>query len=356
MVKFLKNFDEPYRQAACFIIGVTCGIIGALPLFGFSEPFKGMEGIKNFIILLLAVALLIVATWFIIFYYRAINNNNSIKKARKLLTNKKYEDVLTLIEANDLSRSLWIEGKLDDRITLGKIAERAAMNLKRDVVLASIYIDDLGWTYVSRKEYDEAIRCIEKGKEIADNEMNYYLVAKAHRHLAGIAIETRKYDVAEARLKDAESAASGLFDETKKNEMLSGIFYGKALNLLKECRTRNSNDMLIKAMKYAEKSDELIKNGDKTRMVKNYALKGNIYEAKNDRSKAKNEYTDGLDMSKRLGRVDEIIKNHLGLARIAKLENDTKTCKKHEKSAKKLLNKTPPPYLIDEKEMELIRI
>ncbi|GHV23063.1 hypothetical protein AGMMS49959_15090 [Planctomycetales bacterium] len=325
----------------------------ALPLYGYPAPFSDM---KNIIILVLVDALIILISFIIIYFIKKDKDDidSTIKKAKKILSEGRNEDILTLRKKENWSRSLWLEGKPYARLELGEIAKRAAINIPDRKNLAEIYIDDLGWTSVSLEKYSNAKDFLQQGlkcaEQIQDNDDKYYWSAKAKRHVAGIEVECRNYNEAEKLMEMATSYCNRIVNEQKKNEMLAGIYYGQSIIFLKASNDKKEN--LEIALDYAEKSEMLRKGGDKTRLVKIHSLKGNIYEAKNDKVNAEEQYRKGLEES-RDRRIDEIIKNYLGLARIIENNDEKRQCIK---SAKKLLDKTPVPYLIDEKEMKLIQI
>ena len=309
-----------------------------------------------FIILVLSVLLLVIITWGIIFFFKEDKNDikATIKKAKKMLEEERYEDILILRKKEKWSRSLWVEGKPYARLELGGIAKTAAINLQDYKNLTEIYIDDLGWTFVSVGKYGEAKTNLQRGLECAekiqDNDDKYYWLAKAKRHLAGIEVENEEYSKSDALMNESISFANNIKDEQRKNEMLAGIYYGQSIRFLKA--GPKDRDNIGKSLKYAKDSEALRKVGEETRSVKIYSLKGNIYEAKGDKPKAEEQYRIGLKQSKELKRTDEFIKNSLGLARIL---NNEKEKKQLLKKAKELLSETPVPYIIDEQEMRLIK-
>jgi|GEM_PF-5250272 len=354
LIEKIKQIDVAYPRIAYVVVSIAWTIVGALPYFGYPTPFQDL---KVVIILVLLIVLFIIISWFVLYLIKERKDNidTTILEARKMLINCKYTEILTLRKTGDWSRSLWVEGRPYARYELGNIAKNAAINLQDDLTLASIYIDDLGWTLVSLKKYDEAKNYINAGLNLAKKTDDNYLVAKAKRHLAGIALEARDYSSARQLICDAEEFAKKIQNEVKRNEMLAGIYYALSMHFLKESKENKADHPLEKAEDYANKSENLRRNGDRTYAVKTYALKGVISEAKNDYVKAEEEYSRGLKLAKALGRNDETIRNLLGLARIAKKNGDIGAYKAHRKSAEKLLKKTPITFIIDENEMELIR-
>lgn len=249
-----------------------------------------------------------------------------------------------------LSRYLWVEGLLNARVALGEAAEAAASELNDQEGQLSALVDDLGWTLVAKKEYQKATEKIEFGKHLAQRWSRPYWIAKAHRHLAGIAVILRKFEDADSHLRDAENALAGMSEnDTEKQAMLAGVEYARAINDL----MRGQYDA---ALQHIEKSDELrLEGGDPTRIVRSFALRGKILLAKNDLisiGEAKNQFRQGLARATDLGRRDEIIRNHNGLARIAVLEKDEETAKYHRKRSQELSRDTPVPYEIEDEQEE----
>jgi len=324
-------------------LSITWGIVKALPLFGYPAPFEDMQ---NIMIFALSVLLCTTISCFVV--YVIVNNDDGIvdiiEKLNKMLEEGRYKDILILRKKWDWSRSLWIEGKPYARLEIGEIAKKAAINLQDNKNLASIYIDDLGWTSVTIERYEDAKKFLVQGLRYAemihDNDDKYYWIAKAKRHLAGIELENMEYNNVDDLLNEAVSFANKISDEQRKNEMFAGIYHAQSVRFLKD--SSNNKENIDTALAYAKKSELLGQKGESTRFIKIYSLKGNIYEAMNDKISAEEQYRTGLQKSEELKRVDEIIKNHLGLASV--LESETEKLQ-HKKIARKLLKRTPVPYL-----------
>ena len=353
---WLEKIDKTYPKAIYLVAGGVWFVVGALPYFGYSEPFKGEVGVQNFIILILSMMLLAITTCIVIYFVKKDRNDidATIKKANKMLAEGRNKDILVLRKKENWSRSLWVEGKPYARLELGEIAKKAAINELDPKNLAEIYIDDLGWTYVSVERYKDAKETLEHGLQCAgkiqNNDDKNYWCAKAKRHLAGIEIEKAEYNEAEVLMNEAIQFANNIMEQQRKNEMLAGIYYGQSLRFLKDNKNKQNIET---ALSYAEQSENLRVNGELSRFVKIYSLKGNIYEAKNDMINAEEQYRNGLRISKDLKRTDEIIRNLLGLARVVESEKEKQ---QHIKNANNLLKKTPVPFRIDEREMKLIKL
>ena len=259
--------------------------------------------------------------------------NNLKDEIKKFLEKGLYNDVIHY--GSSISRVLWLNGEYSARIKIGEMVDEAATALNKLDIKASTLIDDIGWTLVPLKKYDEAAKNIKKGIEIAQSIPDYYLLAKGKRHLSGIEIEKNNHNSAIHYLKESENYANSVGDSKKKTEMLGGIQYGMA-----EAYYLKGN--YKKAKEYCEKVKELfVQIDDKSRLAKYYAQMGKILEAELNEDNARDYYLQGVEFSKNCQRVDELIRNRLGLARIYANKNDKKRAQINLKDAKKLLQRTP---------------
>jgi len=174
ILEFWSKMDKTYPKAVYWIAGGIWFIVGTLPYFGYPEPFKGEMGIKNFIILILSVLLLAIISCILIYFVKKDKNDidATIKKANKMLAEGRNKDILVLRKKENWSRSLWVEGKPYARLELGEISKKAAINEQDHKSLAEIYIDDLGWTYVSVERYKDAKETLEHGLKCAEKIQN----------------------------------------------------------------------------------------------------------------------------------------------------------------------------------------
>lgn len=345
MKEFLDRNNIIKVGAYIFAVTLTTfGLVQVLDYFKVDHPFKNGYTFTFFLLTILSLAGFI--------YYFSENRSKQTtvisalhKELEELLKNGQYQTILRRRE--NFSRSLWVEGKPNERIRLGKIAEEAAARLKDKKTQMGILIDDLGWTSVTMGKYKEAISYINHGMQLAEELKDYYWISKGYRHLAGIEMEARKYDNAKTEMEKALKSAKKIPDNNLKNEMLAGIYYGMSLMSL-------SNDELKKAKDYVDKSEELrLIVGDVSRIVKIYSLKGKIAEIQGNVRRAKDYYLEGLEEAKKNGRTDELIRNQLGLARIYELEGNKEFANQYLDKSQKLLLETPIPYKIDEREIKL---
>jgi tetratricopeptide (TPR) repeat protein len=238
------------------------------------------------------------------------------------------------------SRYLWLEGRHSERITLGMAADTAAAVIGDKRAQIAALVDDLGWTLVAERQYVMATRHLEHGLKLATEAKEHYWIAKGYRHLAGIAILQSDLTKAEELLAKSTAAAADIQDVKQRAEMLAGIQYAVATAALVKGDTAGAEAA-------ARLSAEDRKTaGDPTRLVRMYALFAKIALAKDDYSEAKDLFRKGLATAEAIGRRDEQIRNHLGLSRVYKHDNDFEQAKYHKDKAELLLRDTPVPYEI----------
>lgn len=246
----------------------------------------------------------------------------------------KSGDYSTLIRFGvALSRPLWLQGEYKARIAIGQIVEDAAARIDNKKAQATALIDDLGWTYVALKQFEEAEKNIQHGKGIASEISNHYLVARALRHLAGMAIERNALDNAIDFCNQAIKEAEKIPDVEDKEEMIAGIEYAFSVIFWMK------NDLIIAKNYCLSARAKFEKLEDNERLAKTFSLLGKIGEKDGDLENAKDIYRRGLQFAEQMNIRDEIIRNHLGLARILLRQGQKAT--EHLNIAKNLSQSTP---------------
>jgi hypothetical protein len=259
----------------------------------------------------------------------------------------RHRSMLRLRDA--LSRYLWVEGQLRERLELGIAAEAAAAELRDKKSQIACLVDDMGWTLVALNQYDRAKRHLEHGLDIASELSESYWVSKAYRHLAGISLSQRNFDASLQNLAKAEERAAGITPNSEKIDMLAGIEYARTLTYLYSGDTTSARE-------YEAKTRELRKqSGDASRLVRLHALGGKIAVAEGRLDVAKDCFRTGLAEAEALGRRDEMIRNHRGLAMIYQWEANKKLERKHRASADRLSKDTPVPYELPDLELGALR-
>jgi tetratricopeptide (TPR) repeat protein len=268
-----------------------------------------------------------------------------VTQFREMLTCEDYQTILRL--GVPLSRALWLEGQYHTRVEVGRVVEEAANRLHDYEAQAQALMDDIGWTSVALGQLDEAEKYIARGIDVAnDNELNY-LSAKGYRHLAGIEIQKKAPTEALSWLDMAHQAANAISSADKKREMLAGIEYGRAEALL-------HRDELNDALAASEGALNMFLEGDdNSRAVKVYAQIGKIRERKRQLLEARDSYREGLRLAEEVDRADEIIRNHLGLARVALGQGDKKQATHHLDIAKEMQKETPLVFELDSVEEQI---
>jgi tetratricopeptide (TPR) repeat protein len=239
------------------------------------------------------------------------------------------------------SRHLWLEGRLETRIQLGMYAEEAATKANDNARLIQVLIDDLGWTNAARGHYAAAKDSINRGINKA-NKLNFpFWEAKGLRHLAGISTLERDHVTSLATLYKSEEIAKSLPDKDQKGELLMGIEYAKATTLLRQGKPL---DALIAIGKFTALAHQ---SGDKSRLVRVNAIEGQAHLLGKNWADAKEAFTRGLKAAQEMGRVDEVIRNHRGLAKCCRHLKEKEREIFHNAKADELECETPVPFEVD---------
>jgi len=229
-----------------------------------------------------------------------------------------------------LSRPFWLDGQYEERIRLGEIMFEAGSAVGNKEIQMQALIDDLGWTYVALNNFDEAKKNINQGLKIAEEIKDFYMIAKANRHLGGVATKQSMFQIAEKNLLDADEAAKKITDEKSRTEMLAGIQYGLAEVYR---HTGNLREAEI-ASKSAQKAFKEM--NDSERLAKTYSLLGQIYLDKKLNMEALSTFSEGLEVSRLANRKDEIVRNLIGIAIVYISDAKTKNAKEKLEEAEKM--------------------
>lgn len=258
---------------------------------------------------------------------------------RKMLDLQDFQTILRI--GLPLSRALWLEGQYRTRVIIGRIVEEAASREGKRDAQAQALIDDIGWTSVALGQLAEAEKCIRRGIEIAETSKLRYLAAKGYRHLGGIEIQRGRGQKALSWLELAAQAADQIEDPNTNMEMKAGIYYGRAEAYLRLDELENAEHSNLEAKSL------FLKCEDRSRAVKTYAQLAKIRERQGRVLEARDLYGEGLRLSEEEDRRDEIIRNHLGLARVALVEGNRDEASRHVKIAKEMEWQTPLVFEID---------
>ncbi|MBA6262205.1 hypothetical protein [Colwellia sp. Bg11-12] len=265
------------------------------------------------------------------------------KETKLLLKTKKYHSIIRLRAA--LSRYFWLEGKLVERISLGEAAEEAAIYVGDFISQVACLIDDIGWTKVVGKDYQGAKKAINHGLTKAVTLNEYYWVAKAHRHLAGVYALESNQPQSTIEMNNAKKYATKITEDSKKKEVLAGIEYANVMNLL-VIGDLNLLPEMEESIKLAQKIYEEL--DDQTRLIKLHALRGKMALKQGQHLPAKDFFHRGLDESERIGRKDEMIRNLNGLSDVYMALEEKSKATAYINRAKLLCAETPVPFELDE--------
>lgn len=230
-----------------------------------------------------------------------------------LMKTKDYQVVLRL--SSSLSRPLWLEGALKERIKLGEYMLLASSSVAPEKTEARIQalIDELGWSNFVFGNSLEAVKNIKEGTEEASKCHNEYWYSKGLRHLANISVENGNFPEGEEYFRQAEDAANSVNDIAKKIELLGEIDYGRGLMYFKR------KDVIQAEQAFKKAKDEFESVSDEERSSRIFSRLGEIYETGEGYQSlhiAYRYYLQGIEISKRLRRNDELVKNTLGLGKV----------------------------------------
>lgn len=323
--------EKKYKYFLHFIIwfgSITFAVyIGFANILGgfeyFSEPMKNAGIYGPFILILLSIiigivgAIIKVGVGFGGLEYKEPQNQptNAIALPSAMVDQveeyAKHRDYTAAIRLyRGLSRPLWLDGQYKQRIRLGEIIFMAGSAVGNKEVQVQALIDDLGWTYVMLNNCNEAKKNINHGLKIAEEIKDFYLIAKANRHLAGIATKSSMFQDAKKSLLAAEEAAKKVTYEKSRTEMLAGIQFGLA-GVYQHMGELNEAEIACRSAQKAFRE-----MNDSERLSKTYSLLGQIYLDKNLNREALSTFSEGLEVSKRqANRKDEIVRNLMGIAR-----------------------------------------
>ncbi len=319
MAKFTKYFGWLMGT-----VGTVLGIVGIVQLF-----MEEALWLKIVIVASIFIAIFIAAI--VVTVISSRRNRNLVEgfvgdKSIMIQENKKY---LTYMykdhEYNDVcnigmvfSRVFYIAAAYKSRYEIGVMIFISASQLKRDKLCATCLLDT-GWTAlllgnkIERFEYDGVAydspddffkQSIIFAQRINDNA----LISKAYRHLCGYYLTIGNYtDAKECRQKSGDYLEN-MPNGTDKDRLLSNLIYTDAETAFLQHHYTEAEELCIRADGLKQGID------DDTREIRYYAQHGKILLMLDKIPDAKQLFTQGLDSSKRVKRLDEITKNTYGYA------------------------------------------
>ncbi len=231
---------------------------------------------------------------------------------REAHAKRNWEEVITL--GRPLSRPLWLTGRYQLRIEIGKLVEGAAAFSDRPDIQASALIDDLGWTSAALRQYEDALKYIRHGLSVAQKVNAYGLVSRAFRHLAGIHLKRGDIEQSALCASEAERALDKVTDAREHAELTAGLAYQRA----RELQRRGDFAAALPALVSAQ--ELFARLADRDRALKVYGPIGQVQLEMGDVAAAKDSYRRGLATARLSARRDCELVSLIGLAAVARAE------------------------------------
>lgn len=306
-----------FWRCFCSAVSILGYIVGAV---GLGLIFKDQKYVMIGIIVAVIVAAIIAAfimTWLSSrkenqYIYSMPDDNIvgvQLKKAIEAwFDNEKYGEVVSFGRA--IGRALYISACYETRLAIGEIVEKAAVILGDDNLRVSVLLDDIGWTKVLFHRNDGKTD-ITTALELAKENGNQKAICKAYRHLAAIEIsEWKNPDQAKAYLDEAWEACKKIPTGSEKTSVESGLFYAESEYYLKKGDYKEALNKSSLSETKRREANEI------DRYMRCYSQAGKIelLNPNGDPSKARNSFLKGLEESRNVGRIDELVKNAYGYA------------------------------------------
>jgi len=272
-----------------------------------------------------------------IYERKKIKSNKIAKNLKdelaKYMDQCEYNNVIRF--GSSISRVLYLNAEYESRVEIGKMVDEAATRMNDDIIKAKTLIDDIGWTLVYMNKHEEAKTYINLGIKLAEKNKNYFIASKGYRHLSGIEIQQKHASNSIELLEKSLEVAKKINNEKKKKEIIAGIYYGFG-----EAYYLNAD--YKKAQEYSEKAKSLfIELKDNDRYAKYFAQIGKIELANGNLEIAKDYFIKGEEYSGKIKRLDELLRNYLGISFYFLKKGQKKEYKKLMKKIKSLLNDIP---------------
>ena len=253
-----------------------------------------------------------------------------LEELRLAYAQRNWEEVITI--GSPLSRPLWLTGRYQLRLYIGHLVEGAAAFSGRFDMQASALIDDLGWTSIALRRYNEGINHLLHGIKVAEDHGLCGLVCRAYRHLSGAYLKLGNIEQAG---KYSDKSAEWLFkveNGVEKTQLEAGFAYHRA----KELQLRGNNQEALIALISAQ--EMFVRLSDNDRANKVYGPIGQVYLELGNLASAKDTFRRGLETARLSARRDSELENLIGLAEIAQRTGNIAEAKRmfSEASAKAL--------------------
>lgn len=249
---------------------------------------------------------------------------------------EKWAEVIRIGEVS--STLFWKMARYDLRISTGNLMIQAIDKLlkKEDSTQisflkkkrASVLIDDLGYTYVGKNDFEKAEENITAGLQLAKEIKTHDLICKAYRHLSGILLQQaektsdeserdRFINEARSKYQDSKKELKWIFNPFRKIELSASLHYLLGRIFLVE---KNYSEAINEYQK-AKRRFEAI--SDFEHQVKVFYQIGLAYECSNHNPKlVVIQYETGYNEAVKLVDNEQILKNGCALCHIYSEEQD----------------------------------
>lgn len=252
------------------------------------------------------------------------NKNDSetslLEELRQAYAERNWEEVITI--GSPLSRPLWVTGRYQLRLQIGHLVEGAAAFSGRFEAQASALIDDLGWTSISLRRYNEGINHLLHGIKVAEDHNLYSLACRANRHLSGAYLKLGNIEQARKFSNKSAEWLEKVGNEKEKAELEAGLVYLRARELQIKGNTQEALTALISAQ------EMFVRLSDNDRANKVYGPIGQAYLELGNLSSAKDTFRRGLETARLSARRDSELENLIGLGEIAQRTGNTSEARK----------------------------
>ena len=288
--------------------------------------------------ILLAILLVVSITLNFVFYRKQIFMKRLVSFFKEKEQKKEYAEIIRWGSA--LSKALWLSHNFKTRKEIGQYVEKSAPKLSHSKALIRAKINDIGWTSVELLDYDNAERIIKEGIILAEQENDFYMMAKGYRYLFSIYLrQGNQLVIAEEYLNNSLAETQKMADgNPQKTELIAEYHFAKA-----SLENKKGNHKL--ALKEIEKAENEYKQlPDKEWAIKIKARKGDITLASKEAGyidTAITIFNNGLEESRKYQYLRQTVKNLTGLGAcyIAKGKDHYTDAKTNLSEAKKIAEK-----------------
>lgn len=243
-----------------------------------------------------------------------------LEELRLAYADRNWEEVITI--GSPLSRPLWLTGRYQLRLHIGHLVEGAAAFSGKFDVQASALIDDLGWTSIALRRYNDGINYLLHGIKVSEDHKLNALACRAYRHLSGAYLKLGNVEQASKYADRSAEWLKNVDNETEKAQLEAGLAYLRARELQFKGKFQEALIALISAQ------EMFVRLSDNDRANKVYGPIGEVYSELGNITSAKDAFRRGLETARLSARRDSELVNLIGLAEIAQKTGNIAEAKK----------------------------